>query len=397
VTDRRQLEEQLRQSQKMDAVGQLAGGIAHDVNNIMTVIQGHGSLLLDQLAGDPRAQSVREVVLAADRAANVTRQLLTFSRQQVMQPRTLDLNEVLTNLTGMLRRAAGPQVDVGISPCRARLLTRADAGMLEQAVLNLVINARDAMPTGGSILLETGDCSLDESDARRLDDARPGRYVWLRVTDTGTGIAPEHRPHIFEPFFTTKAPGKGTGLGLASVFGIVKQHRGAITVISEVGRGTTFELLIPADGRPAAEPVEHARKVDPAPSPRGSGTILVVEDHTPLRELVTAILRRQGYSVLAAASGAEALRLWADHGPEVRLVLTDLVMPEGISGRDLAARFAGREERVPFVFMSGHTADYGGQDFPLEEGRNFLQKPFAPRQLIATVSRALAVTSPDSR
>jgi len=396
VTEHRQLEEQLRQSQKMDAVGQLAGGIAHDVNNIMTVIQGHGSLLLDQLDGDPRAQSVREVVQAADRAANVTRQLLTFSRQQVMQRRVLDLNEVVTNLAGMLRRAAGPHVDVGVSCGRSRLVTRADSGMLEQAVLNLVINARDAMPGGGSVLLETGDCALDDGDARRLDDARPGQYVWLRVTDTGSGISPQHRPHIFEPFFTTKAPGKGTGLGLATVFGIVKQHSGAIRVTSEVGRGTTFELLFPAELRALAEPVERARTVDATPPPRGSGTVMVVEDHAPLRDLVVAILRRQGYTVLEAANGAQAVTLWDAHRSDVRLVLTDLVMPDGIGGRELAERFGGLTGRVPFVFMSGHSADFGGQEFTLEEGLNFLAKPFAPRQLLATVGRALTVTSPDS-
>ena len=397
VTEHRQLEEQLRQSQKMDAVGQLAGGIAHDVNNIMTVIQGHGSLLLDQLAGDPRAQSVREVVLAADRAANVTRQLLTFSRQQVMQPRALDLNEVVTNLAGMLRRAAGPQVDVRITCGRSRLVTRADSGMLEQAVLNLVINARDAMPDGGSVLLETGDCVLDEGDARRLDDARPGRYVWLRVTDSGSGIAPQHRPHIFEPFFTTKAPGKGTGLGLATVFGIVKQHRGAIKVTTEVGHGTTFELLFPAELRAVTEPLERERAAEATAPPRGSGTVLVVEDHAPVRDLVVAILRRQGYTVLEAANGAQAVTLWDAHGSDVRLVLTDLTLPDGIGGRELAERFGGLTGRVPFVFMSGHSTDFGGREFMLEEGLNFLQKPFAPRQLLATVSRALSVTSPDSR
>ena len=387
ITEQRQLEEQYRQVQKMEAIGQLAGGIAHDFNNLLTVIRGYGSLLLLGAQTPPEtAAAAREIVRAAEQGANLTRQLLAFSRRQVMQPRALELTETVTSLTTMLQRILGADIQLQLKPHPSPLVTRADAGMLDQVLMNLVVNACDAMPGGGRLVIETTEKSFTEEDVAAIPDARPGRYVSLRVTDTGSGISPENLPRIFEPFFTTKQPGKGTGLGLSTVFGIVKQHCGWIRVDSEVGRGTTFQIFLPA----AEETDRIARRGDrEGGALGGTETILVVEDEPSLRLLTRAVLEPNGYQVLEAASGVDALRVWEEHQGSVHLLLTDIMMPEGISGLELAARLRENSPDLKVIFTSGYSADIAGGQLHLQEGQNFIQKPSSPQQLLQTVRRCL--------
>jgi two-component system cell cycle sensor histidine kinase/response regulator CckA len=387
ITERRMLEEQFRQSQKMEAIGQLAGGVAHDFNNILTVIQGYGSLLLMSEEKSANAtEAVQEILDASERAANLTRQLLAFSRRQVMQPRQLDLNEVITSLTKMLQRILGEDVRLQLNLHPRPLMTRADAGMIDQVLMNLVINARDAMPKGGQLFIETGEKNFTAEEARSIPDAMPGRHVCIRVTDTGSGISPENLSRIFEPFFTTKEPGKGTGLGLATVFGIIKQHGGSLRVESEIGRGTTFHIFLPA----SQDTTEQSAEGQVKPMPRGgSETILIVEDEPSVRALKRVLLERQGYHVLEAAHGVEALRVWEQHQGPIQLLLTDIVMPEGISGRDLAVRLLERDPKLRVIFTSGYSADIAGRELTLREGQNFLQKPCPPHVLLETVRRCL--------
>uniref|UniRef100_Q01WP9 histidine kinase n=1 Tax=Solibacter usitatus (strain Ellin6076) TaxID=234267 RepID=Q01WP9_SOLUE len=389
ITERRQLEEQYRQAQKMEAIGQLAGGVAHDFNNLLTVIHGYGSLLLagkESTSGTSLA--AQEIVLAAERAANLTRQLLAFGRRQVMQPRSLDLTEVVSSLTSMLQRVLGANIRLQLIPHGSPLITRADSGMLDQVLMNLVVNACDAMPDGGQLTIETTERTFTQREARRIPDARAGRYVSLRVTDTGSGISPESLPHIFEPFFTTKQPGKGTGLGLSTVFGIVKQHGGWVQVKSEVGRGTSFQIFLPA-----AEETDEARAAEiEKPEPQGgSETILVVEDEPALRVLTRAVLEPRGYRLLEAANGVEALRAWQEHRGSIHLLLTDIMMPEGMSGLELAARLREFRPELRVIYTSGYSGDIAGGQLQLEEGRNFLQKPYSPQQLLEAVRRCLDI------
>jgi PAS domain S-box-containing protein len=380
ITERRQLEEQYRQSQKMEAVGQLAGGIAHDINNILTVIQGYASMLPGEAEPGAADDSVRQIVLAADRAADLTRRLLAFSRRQVMQLRVVDLNDVVVGMTQMLQRIVGADVHLRLDLASTRLLTRADPGLLDQALMNLVVNAREAMPSGGQLVIETREVP----GAVKTGDGASGSALCLRVSDTGAGIPPEHLSRIFEPFFTTKEPGKGTGLGLAIVFGIVEQHDGSITVTSEVGRGTTFEIQLVPDAAQA----EDARAELTGPEPRrGTETILLVEDEPSVRRLTRVVLERQGYRVLSAANGVEALQVWAEHQASIKLLITDIVMPEGISGRDLAARLQADTANLDVIFISGYSAEIAGQPLALPERQVFLQKPFSPAQFLDTVSR----------
>ncbi len=386
ITERLRLEEQLRQSQKMEAIGQLAGGVAHDFNNILTVIQGYGSMLL--LTGDPSdetVESVRQIVAASERAANLTRQLLLFSRRQVMQPGLLNLNDLVTSLVKMLQRIVGEDVKQQLHLHPRPLTVYGDAGMLDQVLMNLVVNARDAMPGGGRLIIETAEKVLTEADAALIPNATPGRYACLSVTDSGSGIAPEALPHIFEPFFTTKEIGKGTGLGLATVFGIVQQHGGALQVESEVGRGTTLHIFLPTVE--AAEVAEE--KVAASRLPRGTETILVVEDEPSLRVLNRIVLERQGYQVLDAAHGVEALQVWEQHTGPIHLLLTDLVMPEGLSGLELAARLRKHSPDLPVIFTSGYSAEMAGRELRLETGQFFLQKPTPLPELLETVRRCL--------
>ncbi|MGE0814990.1 MAG: PAS domain-containing protein [Vicinamibacterales bacterium] len=386
VTDRVVAEEQFRQAQRMEAVGILAGGVAHDFNNILATIVMQVGLLSESphLTAEER-DGLEQIRRSADRATNLTRQLLMFSRRQVMQTRALDLNEQVKDVVRMLRRIIGEDVELRLELKAGALLTRADAGMLDQVLLNLAVNARDAMPGGGRLTIETSVRELPPSSPRPYADCSDGPYVCLRVLDTGSGIAPDVLPRIFEPFFTTKAPGHGTGLGLATVFGIVRQHRGWIEATSEVGAGSAFAVMLPALEAAPDRPQVSARRE----MPKGTETLLVVEDEAAVRVLMRKLLERAGYTVVEAGSGADGLAKWNAHGDAIRLVLTDLVMPDGMSGFDLVGRLLRERPGLKVLFASGYSAEVAGRDFVLQEGQNFLQKPFSPPQLLQAVRQAL--------
>jgi signal transduction histidine kinase len=385
ITARKALEEQLRRSQKMEAVGHLAGGIAHDFNNLLTVIQGNAALLqMREGTPEQRAEALADIAHATDRAAALTRQLLTVSKRQELQPRTLDLNEVVTGLARMLQRVVGEDVRMQINLHPRRLVTRADAGMLDQVLMNLVLNARDAMPEGGQLIIETSEAKITTGDLRQFPDARPGRHVSLRVTDTGCGISQENLTHIFEPFFTTKEHGKGTGLGLATVFGIVKQHRGALTVTSNVGHGTTFVILLPANEGDVVSITKNAAE------PRGgTESILLIEDEESVRRLVQHLLEVHGYRVQVASTGAEALHRMEHRLDDFDLVITDIVMPGGVSGWILADRLRRVRPRLKVIYMSGYMGDIANRNVSLIDGVNFLQKPFGRIPLLECVRACL--------
>ncbi|HXD01468.1 MAG TPA: PAS domain S-box protein, partial [Verrucomicrobiae bacterium] len=386
ITERQNLEAQLRQSQKMESVGLLAGGVAHDFNNILTVIQGHNSLLTMLALPEDAMDSARQIGLAADRAANLTRQLLTFSRRQILQPKNLDLNEVVSNMTKMLRRLLGEDITLQVNYAPHLPLVHADPGMMEQILMNLSINSRDAMPKGGTLFVDTGAVKFDEAAARRMARASPGEYVCVTVKDTGKGIPPEVMPHIFEPFFTTKDVGKGTGLGLATVYGIVQQHRGWVKVSSKVKEETVFQVYLPA----VAETGVLRETIAVQPDIRGgTETVLVVEDETPLRQLVKSVLQRHGYRVLTAESGVDALPIWLEYKDQISLLLTDMVMPHGVSGRELAQRLRGDKPELKVIYSSGYSLAVVGADMVLREGLNFLQKPYNPRKLAQAVRDCL--------
>jgi PAS domain S-box-containing protein len=386
VTTQRQLEEQLRQSQKMEAIGQLAGGVAHDFNNILTVIQGHASLLMAANLGESSGKSAEQIVQAAERAAGLTRQLLTFSRRQLIQPKQLDVNKVVGNMTNMLGRLLGEDVTLQLNYCQSPPMVEADAGMLEQVLLNLAVNARDAMPKGGQLAIRIAIADLEDAFGEGQSEARTGRFVCLSVTDTGTGITPENQRRIFEPFFTTKEIGKGTGLGLATAYGIVKQHHGWIEVESQVGNGTTFRIYLPytEPGQAAAEKPTTQITVR-----GGNETILLVEDEAPVCELVSRVLARYGYKVLPAGNAVEAMEVWRNHKAKIALLLTDLVMPNHMNGRELAEKLWAEEPKLKVIFTSGYSADIVGKDFKLEPEVNFLQKPYQLQTLATTVRRCL--------
>jgi PAS domain S-box-containing protein len=387
ITEQRKLEEKLRQSQKMDAIGQLSGGVAHDFNNILTVIQGNISLLeTDEACGPSQRESLAEIAQAAERAANLTRQLLTFSRRQAMQPRDLDLNEVVVNTTRMLQRILGEDIRMQVVYASKPLFFHADPSMMDQILLNLVVNSRDAMPTGGRLVIETGLVEIDEQTAAQNPQSRPGSFVCLSVSDSGGGIPADILPNIFEPFFTTKDVGKGTGLGLATVYGIVQQHQGWIGVASEPGHGTTFRIHFPKSARAADLAPGTAGN---NPSRRGDETILVVEDEPSVRILVRNILSRLGYRILEASNGAGALDVWRRNRADIRLLLTDLVMPDGISGLDLAGQLLKENPDLKVVYTSGYSAEIASRGFPMDEGVNFIAKPYRPKTLGDTIRSAL--------
>lgn len=386
ITAQRRLEEQFRQSQKMEAIGQLAGGVAHDFNNILTVIQGHASLLATGKLGDLEEKSANQIVQAAARAAALTRQLLTFSRRQLIQPKRLDMNKIVGNMTNMLGRLLGEDIALQLNYCQAAPIVEADAGMMEQILLNLAVNARDAMPRGGQLAIRITVVEVKETYLLRRPDARAGNFVCVSVVDTGTGISQENLSRIFEPFFTTKAVGKGTGLGLATVYGIVKQHQGWIEVESDVGRGTTFRFFIP---RASTENGVVEKPTTAITVRGGSESILLVEDEKPVRELVARVLERYGYKIYQAETGGEALEVWGRNKDEIKLVLTDLVMPNNMNGRELAEKLWQESPALKIIFTSGYSADIVGKDFKLQPDLNFLQKPYQPQTLALTIRRCL--------
>jgi nitrogen-specific signal transduction histidine kinase len=385
VTEQKRLENQLRQAQKMESVGQLAGGIAHDFNNLLTVIQGHAALLQSVAGSGEAAESLQQISIAAERSANLTRQLLTFSRRQVMKRRPLDLKEVVDDMSKMLRRILGEDIVLTVENSSDLPRIDADRGMMEQIILNLAVNSRDAMPRGGQLLISTKKVRVDETYIRQNPDASPGEFICLKVADTGCGIAPKNLPHIFEPFFTTKEVGKGTGLGLATVYGIIKQHNGWIEVSSQPGEGCQFQIYFPR----SAQQIESLRATGGETTPRGHETILLVEDEAPLRQLVQFLLERLGYSVLEAESGPAALNVWKKRERKIDLLLTDLVMPEGMNGYELSEALHRDDPDLKVIFTSGYSADIVGKDFVLRDGLNFLQKPYHPDKLARTVRDCL--------
>ncbi|MEP6590448.1 MAG: PAS domain S-box protein [Gemmatimonadota bacterium] len=387
ITARRQLEEKFFQSQKLEAVGQLAGGVAHDFNNLLTVIQGYASLLaLPDESPEDVQDAVKQIVAASERAANLTRQLLAFSRRQVLQSKRVDLNDIITSLAKMLQRLLGDEIRMQLILHPRPLMTQADAGMLDQVLLNLIINARDAMPSGGEIVIETFERQLDAEEARHLTGASAGRHACLRVSDTGVGISPDDIARIFEPFFTTKPVGKGTGLGLATVFGIVSQHNGAVSVQSNVDQGATFEVFLPL--LEAFSPPATVGSLVPG-SARGSETILLAEDDPAVRRLTRQVLQRSGFTVLEAADGPDALQLWDRHEGVIDLLFTDLVMPGGMTGSELAKALRSRKPGLPVVLTSGFSAETAGREMSLADREHFLEKPASPAAIVETVRRCL--------
>ena len=380
------LQEQLRQSQKMEAIGQLAGGVAHDFNNLLTVIKGYSQLSLMQLnEGNPLRGKIEEIQKAADRAASLTRQLLAFSRRQVMEMRVLDLNAILGDLDKMLQRIIGEDIELRTVLAEDLGRVRADPGQIEQVIINLAVNAKDAMPNGGKLTIETANVDLDEEYARNHVAVTLGRYVMLAVSDTGVGMVPEIRERIFEPFFTTKEKGMGTGLGLSTVYGIVKQSGGNIWVYSEPGHGTTFKIYLPQVDEPPEEMVEKVMKEE---LPRGSETILIVEDNEEVRKLAMSVLEKQGYNVLEASNGDDALHLPKERKESVHLILVDVVMP-GISGRQLVEQFKEVSRDCKVLYMSGYTENGIVHHGILEKGMNYIQKPFSVDGLARKVREVL--------
>jgi len=384
--EKRRLEEQLTQAQKMEAVGQLAGGIAHDFNNLLTAISGYSELLLGELPPeDLRRSHADEIRKAGERAASLTQQLLAFSRRQVLEPKILDVNTVVSDIERMLRRLIGEHIDLKTRKAPDLWKVKADPGQIEQAILNLVLNARDAMPSGGTLSVETSNADLDEAFSASHVPTPPGPYVCVAVTDTGIGISDEIKARLFEPFFTTKERGKGTGLGLSTTYGIIKQSGGYLWCESEVGRGTTFRVFLPRVEEPVAEVVE--RKT-PAPLHPGDETVLLVEDEPEVRSLVQRILKTQGYTVVTAANPDEAVAVAREFKGTIQLMVTDVVMP-GMSGIQLADRLQPTRPSMRVLFVSGYTDDAMGPHGILEPGKAFLQKPFTPVALARKVREIL--------
>jgi PAS domain S-box-containing protein len=386
MTDRLRLEAQLRQAQKMEAVGRLAAGVAHDFNNMLTVIQGNTLMAMSRNnLGPELSKSLEQVSDAAQRAANLTRQLLTFSRKQVLQPKTLDLNELINNLTKMLKHLLSEDIVLKFNYAGNLPIILADATMMEQIIMNLAVNARDAMPSGGRLNISTTAIEIDKMYVANHDEAREGIFLCLSVGDTGCGMDAATQSRIFEPFFTTKEVGKGTGLGLATVYGIVKQHHGWLEVNSEVGSGTTFKIFLPCDKtvispgkRSPSRRVRHEKE-----------TILVVEDEQTVGELVGGVLKENGYRVLEASSGLDALQVWNEEAGEIDLLLTDMKMPKGMSGHELAENLKALKPDLKVIYTSGYSPEVAGYDLELQEETNFLPKPYPPSKLLRIVRNCL--------
>jgi two-component system, cell cycle sensor histidine kinase and response regulator CckA len=386
ITQHRKLEEQFRQSQKMEAIGQMAGGVAHDFNNILAIIQMQSELL--KCSGGLRAEQVEfteEISLTVDRAAALTRQLLLFSRREVFQPRDLDLSASITSTAKMLKRILGEDIKVQLKLTPEPTFIHADSSMMDQVLLNLCVNARDAMPNGGQLVIETSGVEFDEFAASQSPQMRPGSFVRLSVSDSGCGIPPEILPKIFEPFFTTKGIGKGTGLGLATVFGIVQQHQGWVNVYTEVSHGTTFRIYFPRLAKNSASSSQGALTALRG----GDETILLVEDDPALRASMRKALSQFGYRILEAPTGVKALDVWKQNSNEISLVLTDLMMPDGMTGKDLAQQLLQQNPKLKVIYMSGYSTEIIGKDFPLKEGVNFLTKPFQAAKLAQAIRNNL--------
>ncbi len=380
-------ESELRQAQKMEAVGQLAGGIAHDFNNLLTVIRGYTNCLAQDLPRSEKvAEALREIDSAAERAASLTAQMLMFSRKKRMQAQPVSLPDLITQFGSMLGRVLGEQIIMDISGGDTPLMIQADPVMIEMVILNLALNARDAMPLGGTLQISARSREITHGAAQRHSQSRPGLFACLVVADTGCGIPQELLPHLFEPFFTTKEPGKGTGLGLASAYGIIKQHGGWIEVESTPGEGTRFHIFLPAEIKQAG-----LRETAPAAPPARGGKeiILLVEDEAPVRQLAKKLLERQGYRVFEAGSGREGLAVWEQHQHEIDLLLTDMIMPGGWTGRELAERIRTQKPEIKIIYSTGYSPELFSQDMLLKEGLNFLAKPYLPNHLIETVRRCL--------
>jgi signal transduction histidine kinase/CheY-like chemotaxis protein len=379
ITERKKLEEQLIQSQKMETVGKLAGGIAHEFNSILTAILGQSELLLGDLPpGSPLIQNAAEIGKAANRAATLTRQLLAFGRKQFLQPEALDLNRIIADMESVFQHLMGADVDTQIVPAIDLREVKADAGQIEQVIMNMVINARDAMPNGGKLTLETANVSFDADSLGRYPELKPGDYVMLAITDTGTGMSEAVKARVFEPFFTTKGVGEGTGLGLSTCYGIVKQSGGHISVYSEQGRGTTFKIYLPQVEAPAKISLP---RPDAPDLPSGTETILLVEDDPALREMAGTLLRRLGYTVLTAGNGVEALSLRHERSNgHIDLLFTDVVMPH-MSGKELADRVRALYPQMKILFTSAYTENAIVHQGVLDKGVALLQKPFTPSAL----------------
>ena len=388
VSERLLLEGQLRQAQKMEAIGRLAGGVAHDFNNLLMVIKGHTELLLNVLPpADHVTRKVEQIDRSADRAAALTRQLLAFSRMQVLQPRAINLNSVVQEMANLIPRLIGEDIELVVRSSADLGTIRADASQMEQIIMNLAVNSRDAMPKGGRFTIETSNVELDNLYRAAHPVVQPGKYVLLAVSDTGTGMDAETQAHIFEPFFTTKEQGKGTGLGLATVYGVVKQSGGFIWVYSELGRGTTFKIYLPrVDGPAASIPVVHI----PSSLARGTETVLLAEDEQDVREVAREFLESAGYTVLEAAGGAEALEVSAAHAGPIDLLITDMVMP-GISGQELARKMRALREGIRVIYMSGYSEHAAGEAAKCDAAAMVLTKPFSRAVLLRTVRDILPI------
>jgi two-component system, NtrC family, sensor kinase len=387
MAERARTEDALRQSQKMDALGQLAGGIAHDFNNLLTVIRGYVDCLLaeGQQTSDGRS-ALEEIDQAAERAAKLTSQMLMFSRKKRMQPQVLALNEVVQRIGHMLHRFLGETIALEVHCPPEPLVVRADPVMIEQIILNLAVNARDAMPKGGQLVISAAAAQISEDTTRKNPKARAGHFARLSVADVGSGIAPGALPHLFEPFFTTKEPGKGTGLGLATVFGIVQQHHGWVDVENRPGQGATFHIYIPL-----GIPRPHAPAATPQKMqiPSGTETVLLVEDEPVVRRLARTMLQRHGYRVFEGDSGENALAVWREHQSEIDVLLTDMVMPGKISGRELGQTLQSQKPSLKVIYTTGYSLDALHMDHSLEEGVNFLAKPYTLEKLALTVRRCI--------
>jgi PAS domain S-box-containing protein len=384
VTERLTLQAQLQQAARMEAIGRLAGGVAHDFNNLLTVINGHASFIAETEGSTPdTTESATQIIDAAERATSLTRQLLLFSRRQALQRTHFDVTDALASMWKMLSRIVGEDVHVEFHLPQHPSFIDADAGMVDQIVLNLVVNARDAMPKGGLLVVSAREVTLSEVPAHT--EAVPGRYVCIAVSDTGDGIPPAVLPHIFEPFFSTKEAGRGTGLGLATVFGVVKQHQGWVDVNTAAGQGTTFYVWLPLSE--SQEPPPVIEKAITAA--HGGETVLLVEDETSVLMLMRRTLERQGYRVLPASAASEAFDVWRSNRESVHLLVTDMVLPLGVSGRELAAQLRADRPSLRVLIVSGYSADFSGKEFKHQAGQYFLQKPFTPTRFVETVRACL--------